>query len=246
MKTACLGALALALCLTGCKTTDVTSGELGRVLSGVLEGSASSSTLSAAEIDAGLRQALTVGTKNVARQLGQPDGYFGDPAIRIPLPKTYRDIQSTLGNVGLSGPLDDLELRMNRAAEAAVPEARDLFIGAISSMTIEDAVNILNGGETAATDFLRRKTEAQLVTAFTPHVRSTLASSGAFTALEDVAASYGVSGATSRLQSDLTTHAVGLGLNGVFHYVAEEERKIRRDPVARTTELLRRVFGNQA
>ena len=212
MKTACLGALALAFCLTGCETTDVRSGELGRVLSGVIGGQTTSGALSVAEIDAGLRQALTIGTQNVARQLGRTDGYYGDPQIRIPLPTDLsRDIQSTLGNVGLSGPLDDLELRMNRAAEAAVPEARELFIGAITSMTIDDAVNILNGSDTAATDYLRRKTEAQLTSAFTPRVRNTLASSGAFTALEQVVSNYGVPGATSRLQSDLTAHAVELG-----------------------------------
>jgi hypothetical protein len=134
---------------------------------------------------------------------------------------------------------------MNRAAESAVPQARVLILGAIRDMTIQDALNILNGGDTAATDYLRARTETQLQVAFTPYVRNALSNSGAFTAMENVASQYGVGGITSSLQADLTTHAVDLGLDGIFLYVAEEEKKIRENPLARTTELLRRVFGNR-
>jgi hypothetical protein len=242
-----LGALSLALLTAGCAETG-TSGEFGRVLGEVL-GSAttpeSKSALSIAEIDAGLREALTVGTNLVASQLGQTNGYYGDPKIRIPLPKTYRTIQSNLAKVGASGPLDDLELRMNRAAEDSVPEAQALILGAIRNMTISDALNILNDGDTAATDYLRSRTETQLRAAFTPLCRDALSQSGAFTAMEGVAAQYGAGGITSSLQADLTAHAVDYGLDGIFLYVAQEEKKIRENPVARTTELLRRVFGNR-
>lgn len=246
MKLAMFGALALALIPAGCATTGST-GDFGRVLGEVLGDPSiqGQGGLTQAEIDAGLREALTVGTNIVANQLGRTDGYFGDPRIRIPLPKTYRDIQSTLARVGASQPLDDLELRMNRAAEAAVPEAKTLVLGAIRQITIQDALDILNGGDTAATDFLRSKTEAQLRIAFTPYVRNSLAQAGAFTSLEQVAGSYGVGGVTSKLQADLTNHAVSLGLDGIFYYIAQEEKKIRENPVARTTELLRRVFGNR-
>ena len=120
-----LGALVAALLTAGCADTG-TSGEFGRVLGDVL-GSPITTTgapgaLSRAEIDAGLREALTVGTNLVARQLGQTNGYYGDPKIRIPLPDNYRAIQTNLAKIGASGPLDDLELRMNRAAESAVPQ----------------------------------------------------------------------------------------------------------------------------
>ena len=134
---------------------------------------------------------------------------------------------------------------MNRAAEAAVPEAKTLVIGAIRQITIEDAVRILNGGDTAATDYLREKTESQLRASFTPYVKTSLAQAGAFTSLEQVATNYGVGGVTSSLQNDLTHHAVTLGLDGMFHYVALEEQKIRENPLARTTDLLRRVFGSR-
>ena len=244
-----LGALVAALLTAGCAETG-TGGEFGRVLGDVLGSTgtipASQGGLTQAEIDAGLREALTVGTNLVAKQLGRTNGYYGDPKVRIPLPGTYRNLQTNLAKVGASGPLDDLELRMNRAAEAAVPQAQQLILGAIREITIEDAVNILNGGDHAATDFLRAKTESRLRAAFTPYARDALSKAGAFTSMETVASQYGVGGITSRLQADLTAHAVDLGLDGIFLYVADEEQKIRENPVARTTEILRRVFGARA
>tara|TARA_R100001244_G_scaffold40341_2_gene36433 strand:+ start:833 stop:1573 length:741 start_codon:yes stop_codon:yes gene_type:complete len=245
MRRVTIAAVALLTVPMGCATTG-SSGDFGRVLGEVIgQQTGGQGALTQAEIDAGLREALTVGTNLVAAQLGQTNGYFGDSEIRIPLPKTYRDIQSGLSRVGASGPLDDLELRMNRAAEAAVPEAKTLVIGAIRQITIEDAVRILNGGDTAATDYLREKTESQLRASFTPYVKTSLAQAGAFTSLEQVATNYGVGGVTSSLQNDLTHHAVTLGLDGMFHYVALEEQKIRENPLARTTDLLRRVFGSR-
>jgi hypothetical protein len=247
MKYTIIGALALAFIPVACETGP-SGGEFGTVLGNVLGGiqgsPAGDSVLSQAEIDAGLREALTVGTNLVASQLGQTNGYFGDPQIKIPLPKTYRDIQKNLSVIGASGPLDDLELRMNRAAESAVPEAKQLVLAAVRNITIEDALNILNGGDTAATDFLRAKTETNLRASFTPYLRDAMAKSGAFTSLESAAGQYGLGGVTSNLQADLTSHAVGLGLDGMFFYVAEEEKKIRENPVARTSEILRRVFGS--
>jgi hypothetical protein len=244
MRKLMFGALALAVVPIGCETTAI-PGDLGTILGSVAGSTSGQGALSQAEIDAGLREALTVGTNIVAAQLGKTNGYFGDPRIRIPLPKTYRDIQSNLTRVGASAPLDDLELRMNRAAEAAVPEAKRLILGAVRSITLEDALQILNGGDTAATDFLRARTQTQLRASFTPYVRKSLAQSGAFTSLEQAASQYGLGGVTSNLQADLTNHAVGLGLDGIFLYVAEEEKKIRKNPVARTSEILRRVFGNR-
>lgn len=248
MKRSMLGALGLALLTAGCAETG-SSGDFGRVLGEVIGATttpASQGALSTAEIDAGLREALTVGTNLVANQLGQVDGYYGDPKIRIPLPKTYRTLQTNLSKIGASGPLDDLELRMNRAAEAAVPQGKQLILGAIRDMTIQDALGILNGGDTAATDYLRAKTQDKLRAAFAPYVSEALAKSGAFSAMENVAGQYGVGGVTSGLQADLTEHAVDYGLDGMFLYVAEQEKQIRENPVARTTDLLRRVFGNRS
>jgi hypothetical protein len=235
-----------ALMLTGCQTTG-TSGDLGTVLGEVLgsQGGAAGS-LSSYEIEAGLREALTIGTQRVASQLGRTDGYFADPEIRIPLPGRLGDLQSTLSSVGLSQPLDELQLKLNRGAEAAIPQARTLVIDAISTITLDDALAILNGGDTAATDFLRTRTQDQLRTALTPYMRNALETSGAFTALDTVASSNGLGALTSNLNDDLTTRAVNYGLDGLFLYVAREEERIRENPVARTTDLLRKVFGAQA
>lgn len=235
-----------ALALTGCQTDGGPNGDLAGVIGGVLgelgePGAAGG--LTQFEIEAGLREALTVGTERVASELGQTDGYFGDTRIRIPLPGDLGELQRGLSRVGLSGPLDDLQLRLNRGAEAAVPQAKALVISAVQSITIEDALNILNGGDTAATDFLRSRTETGLREALTPYLRDALQSSGAYTALDNVAARNGLGALSTSLQEDITTSAVNYGLDGLFLYVADEEQRIREEPVARTTELLRKVFG---
>ncbi len=231
---------AAAVSLAGCET----AGTLGGVLAGAA-GAAQAAGLSDAEIDAGLRQALTLGTETVAGQLGAVDGFFGDPRVQIPLPGRLADLQNNLAAVGASGPLDDLQLLMNRGAEAAMPVARDLVVDAVSSITLEDALGLLQGGETAATDFLRARTEPGLVDAFRPQIDQALGQSGAFQALDDVTGRYGLSGLTSSLRGDLAEQATSRALDGMFLYVADEERKIRENPAARTTDLLRRVFGSQ-
>lgn len=199
--------------------------------------------LSNSEVQSGLKEALILGAQAVGSQLAQTDGYFGDNQIRIPLPGRLNDVQSRLSQFGLSGPLDDLQLRLNRAAETAAPEAADLVIDAVRSLTIEDAMALLNGGDTAATDLLRRKTEPDLQLLLRPHMQSALAGSGALEQLDNVSSRYGVSGVTEDLKTQLIDNAVDKGLDGLFFYLAKEEQDIRKNPVKRTTDLLRRVFG---
>lgn len=241
---------AIALCLVPASCEGGASGDLGSVLGEVLGSVATGETggqsgLSTYEIDAALRQALEIGTERVAGQIGVTDGFWKDPRIQIPLPGRLGDAQRQLSGLGLSGPLDDLQLRMNRAAEDAVPAGKAIVIDAVKSITIEDAVGLLQGGDTAATDFLRRRTEAGLRDTFTPYVETALESSGAYQALDSVTSSTPVLAiAAIDYKSDLTNHAVQLGLDGMFDYLALEEKKIREDPVARTTALLRKVFGS--
>jgi hypothetical protein len=229
-----------AVSLTACETLPAEG--FGTILEGIA-GQGSSQGLTTFEIEAGLRQALEIGATNVSSQLGATDGFFGDSQIRIPLPGRLGEIQQNLQRVGLSAPLDDLQLRMNRAAEASMPEARRLIVSAVQSITLEDAVGILQGGDTAATSFLRGKTEAGLRNAFSPFIDEALQTSGAFQALDNVASRNGLGVLSTNLRGDMTEHAVNLGLQGMFFYVAQEEKKIRENPVARTTELLRKVFG---
>jgi hypothetical protein len=248
MRSMIFGALALCLMPAACESTDL--GELGQVLGDIASQTGGQGTnggeLSAFEIDAGLRQALEIGATRVANQIGVTDGYWKDPNIQIPLPGRLGQVQSQLSSVGLSGPLDDLQLRMNRAAEKAVPAGKAIVIDAVKSITIEDAIGLLRGGDTAATDFLRGKTEANLRTTFTPYVESALTSSGAYQTLDNLPSSQPLLAvAATDYKSDLTSFAVQYGLNGLFNYLAVEEKKIRDNPVARSTELLRRVFGSR-
>ena len=199
--------------------------------------------LSKSEVSSGLKEALTVATNAVAKQVGAKDGYFGDAQIRIPLPGVLGDAQKRLKPFGMSGPLDDLQLRMNRAAETAAPTAKKLVVDAVKSMTIDDAVSVLRGGDTAATDFLRKKTEPSLRKAFRPYVDKELATSGALTALDGAVSKYGARVAPKDTHSWLADHAVSGALDGLFYYVARQEQAIRHDPVKRTTDLLKRVFG---
>ena len=246
MRLTILGAVALCALPAGCESGS--SGEFGQVLGEVLGGIESGQTaggeLTVAEIDAGLRQALEIGTERVASQIGVVDGYWNDPQIQIPLPGRLGQVQTELAKLGLSGPLDDLQLRMNRAAENAVPAGKKIVIDAVQSITIEDALGILQGGDSAATDFLRGRTEESLRQTFTPFVENALESSGAYQALDSVTSSQPLLAiAATDYKSDLTSYAVQFGLDGLFNYLAVEEQKIRDNPVARTTELLRRVFG---
>lgn len=247
MRSIVLGALVACLVPTACETGSQT--ELGTVLGGVLSGiagdqPAAQGELTRLEIDAGLREALEIGASRVVSRIGVDNGYWRDPAIRIPLPGRLGQVQGQLAAVGLSGPLDDLQLRMNRAAEQAVPAGKQIVVDAIRSITIDDAVGLLRGGDTAATDFLRRKTEASLRTTFKPYVERALNSSGAYQALNSVTSSTPVLAvAAVDYKSDLTNHAVQYGLNGLFDYLASEETRIRQNPAARTTDILRRVFG---
>ena len=238
--------LLAALAITGFGACEGLPTEgFGNVLGGIADqmGPQTPAGLTLSEIDTALRQALEIGTVNVSSQLGATDGFFGDRRVRIPLPGRLNDLQENLEKVGLSGPLDDLQLRVNRAAEAAMPEARKLMVSAVRSITLEDAVAILQGDNTAATDYLRGRTEASLRDALRPYVETALDNSGAFQALSGVASQYGLSAVTNDLRRDVTTSAVNRGLDGVFLYVAEEETKIRENPVARTTDILRKVFG---
>lgn len=247
MRSAMIGALALCMIPAGCETG--AGGDFGQVLGEVLGEVGNSGTsngeLTALEIDAGLRQALEIGAGRVAAQIGVVDGYWKDPQIKIPLPGRLGEVQRQLAGVGLSGPLDDLQLRMNRAAEDAVPAGKTIIVDAVRSITITDAVGILRGGESAATDYLRGRTEASLRTLFRPYVETALEGSGAYRVLDSVTSSQPLlATAAIDYKSDLTTHAVQFGLDGVFTYLAQEEKKIRENPVARTTDLLRRVFGS--
>ena len=205
--------------------------------------SGTTSSLTYGEITSGLKEALEVGSNLVINQLGTEGGFNSDPKIHIPLPNSLQKVQSTLDKVGMSGMLDDLETRLNRAAEIATPKAKNIFLNAISTMTLDDARNILAGENDAATRYFQSKMTPDLVTEFTPIVNESLSEAGAIQSYENTIGQYKKLPLVPDVKSDLSSYVVEKGMDGIFHYLAVEEAKIRTNPVARTTELLKKVFS---
>jgi hypothetical protein len=196
-------------------------------------------------IGAALKEALQVGTANAVKLTGRTDGYFRNEAIKILLPEQLRTLASGLRTVGLGPQVDQLVLGMNRAAERAAPQAKTIFWDAIGAMTIDDARSILNGGDTAATDYFRAKTSDPLTAAFRPIVEQAMGEVGVTRQYRELVAR-GQAIPFLKLEAyDLDRYVVGKALDGLFHVVADEERTIRTNPSARVTELLREVFGRR-
>ncbi len=199
--------------------------------------------LAQSEIVAGLREALRVGSERVVALIGKADGYNGDPQIHIPLPGPLKSVQSTLGKFGMSGLMDDVELKLNRAAEAAAPKTKELILKAISDMTLKDAQAIYQGPEDGATQYFKRTASPGLKGIIRPVVEQTLNEVGAIASYDKAMSAYGKLPFVPDIKADLTRHTVDLALAGLFHYLAREEAAIRRNPAKRTTEILARVFG---
>ncbi len=207
-------------------------------------GEAVGSGLSSEDIGDGLLEALRVGSDRVVKRVGQEDGYNADPEIHIPLPGTLEKVQGALKTVGLSNMADDLELRLNRGAEAAAPEAKAVFFKAIERMTWEDVKEIYEGTDDAATRYFQRTMSPDLVERFTPIVENSLSEVGAIRSYDDMMAQYRALPFVPDVKSDLTAYTVEKALNGLFHYLAKEEAAIRNNPAERTTDLLQKVFGS--
>jgi len=195
-------------------------------------------------IVAGLREALQEGTTRTVRSTGRTDGFFGNASIRIPLPDALERTAQGLRQVGLGATVDELELSMNRAAERAASEAAPVFVQAISRMTFADARGLLYGGERAATDFFERTTRDDLRLRFQPVVRSSMEQVGLVRLYDRFVGELARFPLIPRPRLDLDAHVTEGALDGLFFVLAQEEARIRQDPAARTTELLRRVFGS--
>lgn len=196
----------------------------------------------------GLKEALATGTERAVTEVSKPDGYFGNDLIKILLPDKIRQAADMLGKVGYQQQVDDFVLSMNRAAEKAAPKAAAFFGDAIRQMTLEDARGILNGGDTAATTFFEKKTRPQLFDAFKPTVASSMEQVGTARAYKEMIASYKTIPMASMLGTpslDLDSYVTNKALDGLFVIVGAEEKKIRTNPAAQTTDILRKVFGGK-
>jgi hypothetical protein len=199
--------------------------------------------LSQAEAAKALRAALERGTRNAVAQLGQVNGFLGNEKVRIPLPRQLQDAESMLRRFGQGDRLDELVTTMNRAAEAAVPLAQDLMVGAVRQMTVEDAKKILNGGETSVTGFFADKTRTPLSQKFLPVVTRTTEKVGLAGQYNQVAAKAADYGLMNRDDASIEKYVTAKALDGLYFVIGEEERKIRRDPVGTGSALLGKVFG---
>jgi len=200
-------------------------------------------SLSNTDMVAGLKDALRIGSENVVGQLSKTDGFNKDPQIHIPLPENLQTVKSALNAVGMGYMMDDLELKLNRAAETATPKAKRIFGDAIKAMTINDAKNILNGPDDAATRYFKGKMSQPLSDEMKPVVQQALNQAGAVQAYDSVMGQYQSLPFVPDVKANLTQHVLDLGLQGVFHYMAEEEAAIRKNPAKRTTEILQKVFS---
>lgn len=230
--------LFLTLLFTACS-----SAQINKTLGDILGEEGGS--LTTQEVAAGLKQALEKGTIQGTSQASQVDGYFKNPKIKIPLPPDVQEAESKLRQLGLGNTVDKFLLTMNRAAENAADEAKPIFINAIKSMTIQDAWNILKGDKHAATSYLERTTSSQLYNSFKPVVSDVTEQVSLTRYYSDFANVYNRVPGVKDINTDLNDYVTKKAIDGLFTLIAEEEERIREDPVARTTELLRKVFSQQ-
>lgn len=191
----------------------------------------------------GLRAALEKGTGAAVGALGRTDGYFGNPAVRIPLPESIARYEKVMRSFGLGKYADKLELTMNRAAEAAVPQAKAIFVEAVKTMSVQDAKGILTGGPTSATDYFRRKTSDPLRAKFLPIVKRETAKLKLAQKYDEFAAKGARFGLVSKEDASLDGYVTEKALDGLFYMVGQEERKIRADPVGAGSAIIEKVFG---
>lgn len=217
------------------------SGILKTISKGV---SGSSGNLSNEEIISGLREALKIGTDNSSRKLGSMDGFFKDAVIKILMPDEAKKAEKTLRSLGMGSIVDNAILSMNRAAEDASKGVGNIFWNAIRQMTIKDGLQILKGGDFAATDYLKKMTTAEITAKFRPVIDSSLTKVDATRYWKDVFTAYNRF-SLKPINPDLSAYVTDKSLAGLFYYIGQEEKKIRKDPAAQVTNLLKRVFGGK-
>jgi hypothetical protein len=208
--------------------------------------SGNKSTLGNDDIVAGLKEALVVGSQKGSNLLAQPNGFFANAAVKILLPPEAQKVEKTLRSVGLGKQVDDAILSMNRAAEDACKSAAPIFADAIKGMSFQDALGILKGSDTAATAYLRNRTTSPLTEAFRPVIESSLQKVDATKYWNTLITSYNkIPLIKEKLNPDLSAYVTERALSGIFFQVAQEEKSIRKDPLARTSDILKKVFGSK-
>ena len=223
-----------------------TMDDIGNLLKGGKVPGVSGTGATDAQVVSGLKEALSIGTANAVADTSKVDGYFANQAIRILMPDKIRKVADVLGKVGYQKEVDEFVLSMNRAAEAAAPRAKTYFVDAIREMTFEDARKILGGGDTAATEYFRGKTQKKLYDEFRPAVSASMDNVGVTRSYKEMIGKYSALPLVGKPESvDLDHHVTTKALDGLFYMLGQEEKKIRTDPAARVTQLLKDVFGRK-
>ena len=199
--------------------------------------------LTESDVVSGLRAALEKGIQTAAADASKENGYFGNTLIKIPFPPDAKNVETKLRKIGMGSEVDKFVLSMNRAAEKASAKSVEVFVGAIRQMTVQDAWGILKGEQDAATQYLRNTTGTQLTNEFEPIVSDALDQVNATKYYTDLVTTYNKIPFITKVNPDLDAYATELAIDGLFTLVAQEEAKIRKDPVARTTDILKKVFG---
>lgn len=199
--------------------------------------------ISNADAVSGLRQALTDGSAAAVKLLGAENGYFANPRVRIPLPPSLQKIESGLRMFGMKKQADELVLSMNRAAEAAAPEAKQLLVDAVKKMSVQDAKGILTGGDTAATEYFKRTTQAQLTQRFLPIVRKATDRVGLAQQYNNLAGQGASLGLIKKEDASIETYVTRKALDGLYLMIAEQEKSFRQNPVGAASNIVKKVFG---
>ena len=229
--------LALLVCMA------CTTAQINQALSDANKMATSKKPLTATEVGAGLKEALVNGISKGSDLVSQTDGYFKNPEIKIPFPPDVKKVEDRLRQIGLGGEVDKFVMTINRGAEDAAKEAMPIFIAAIKQMTIDDAFALLKGDPDAATQFLKRTTSAQLKEKFKPIIQTSLNKVSATKNYDDIITRYNKIPLVQKVNPDLNDYVTDMAIQGLFNMIAKEEKNIRQDPLARTSELLERVFG---
>jgi len=231
--------LLMAFLLLGC-----TSAQINQAISDFGKTTGDSRPTSS-EVAEGLKEALLKGVSVGADKLSQVDGYFANPEIKIPFPPDVKKVEDRLRQIGLNKEVDRFVATLNHGAEDAAKEAKPIFISAIQQMTIEDAWSILKGQQDAATQYLKRTTSDQLKGKFKPVIQNSLNKVNATKYYGDLVSTYNKIPLVDKVNPNLDDYATDLAIQGLFTMIAKEEQNIRRDPLARTTDILKRVFAYQ-
>lgn len=229
--------------LSSCASQAQIGGKLGKILDGVKNSGSKSGALSEGDIVQGLKEALTVGISNGSAEASKTDGFFKNELIKIIVPPEAQKVAETLRKMGLGSEVDKFTLSLNRAAEDAAKKSKPIFVKAITSMSITDALSILKGQDDAATQYLKKTTNKDLYSTFFPVVDSTLKLNKATDYYADIVKTYNQIPLVKKVNPNLKEYATQKTIDGLYVLIAEEERKIRKDPVARVSDLLKRVFS---